>query len=199
MLRRAENLLASNGLAAAPELADPHSLKGFPTKSFENTLGESIKRRFKEVKDVSLNLHPSPLIQNRHGHTGSLSDVEEAARPKVVHSQTAPEPRRMSMDGWSQTFKEDVKSTGAAQSPIPQPYPHLPPQMQAITRSASMANVTVPRVLQEGILMTKVSTFKRTAAVFRLDADQGQIVWHSKKIRISALNRSVNPFVEGYR
>ncbi|KAF8491854.1 PLC-like phosphodiesterase [Russula emetica] len=50
--------------------------------------------------------------------------------------------------------------------------------------SASMADVTVPAVLQMGTPMIKVSGGKQKNVVFRLDPDQGQIIWESKKHRI---------------
>jgi hypothetical protein len=49
----------------------------------------------------------------------------------------------------------------------------------------SMADVTVPVVLQMGTPMIKVSGGKQKKVVFRLDPDQGQIIWESKKHRIS--------------
>lgn len=54
-----------------------------------------------------------------------------------------------------------------------------------VAHSASMADVTVPAVLQMGTPMTKVSGGKQKKVVFRLDPDQGQIIWESKKHRIS--------------
>lgn len=54
-----------------------------------------------------------------------------------------------------------------------------------VAHSASMADVTVPAVLQMGTPMIKVSGRKQKKVVFRLDPDQGQIIWESKKHRIS--------------
>jgi phosphatidylinositol phospholipase C delta len=48
-----------------------------------------------------------------------------------------------------------------------------------------MADVAVPLLLREGVLMTKVSLGKQKSYMFRLDPDQGQIIWQSKKLRIS--------------
>lgn len=53
------------------------------------------------------------------------------------------------------------------------------------TPSALMADVTVPPLLLEGIPMLKVSSKKQRQYFFRIDPDQGQIIWHSKKRRIS--------------
>jgi phosphatidylinositol phospholipase C delta len=48
-----------------------------------------------------------------------------------------------------------------------------------------VGDVTVPQLLQQGTPMTKVSAKDRKRAVFRLDPDIGQIIWESKKHRIS--------------
>jgi hypothetical protein len=61
---------------------------------------------------------------------------------------------------------------------------HLP--ANPAPHSASTLDLTVPDVLQSGTPMTKVSGRKQTSVVFRLDPDQGQIIWESKKHRISA-------------
>ena len=55
----------------------------------------------------------------------------------------------------------------------------------AVAHSASMADVTVPAVLQMGTPMIKVSGGKQKKVVFRLDPDQGQIIWESNRHRIS--------------
>lgn len=54
-----------------------------------------------------------------------------------------------------------------------------------VAHSVPTADVTVPTVLQMGTLMIKVSGGKQKKVVFRLDPDQGQIIWESKKHRIS--------------
>jgi hypothetical protein len=54
-----------------------------------------------------------------------------------------------------------------------------------VAHTASMADVTVPAVLQMGTPMIKLSGGKQKKVVFRLDPDQGQIIWESKKHRIS--------------
>ena len=54
-----------------------------------------------------------------------------------------------------------------------------------VTHRVSTADVTVPPVLQIGTPMIKVSSGKQKNVVFRLDPDQGQIIWESKKLRIS--------------
>lgn len=54
-----------------------------------------------------------------------------------------------------------------------------------VAHNGSMADVTVPAVLQMGTPMIKVSRGKQKKVVFRLNPDQGQIIWESKKHRIS--------------
>jgi phosphatidylinositol phospholipase C delta len=57
--------------------------------------------------------------------------------------------------------------------------------MQRIAEKSSMADVAVPLLLREGVQMTKVSPGKQKSYKFQLDPDQGQIIWQSKKLRIS--------------
>ncbi|KAJ6453594.1 phosphoinositide-specific phospholipase C [Mycena sanguinolenta] len=47
-------------------------------------------------------------------------------------------------------------------------------------RSYSTAEDIVPKALQEGIFLTKISTKKQQKLLFRLDPDRGQLVWESK-------------------
>ncbi|KAI0786941.1 PLC-like phosphodiesterase [Abortiporus biennis] len=47
-----------------------------------------------------------------------------------------------------------------------------------------MEDFKVPPLLQTGVPMSKVSAKKQKRYIFRLDADQGHIVWESKKLRI---------------
>jgi phosphatidylinositol phospholipase C delta len=54
-----------------------------------------------------------------------------------------------------------------------------------LATEAGVGDVTVPQLLQHGTPMTKVSAKERKRAVFRLDPDIGQIIWESKKHRIS--------------
>jgi phosphatidylinositol phospholipase C delta len=60
-----------------------------------------------------------------------------------------------------------------------------PPQSKLIPTRSSMADVAVPEVLQHGVSMTKVSAKRQKTFVFRLDPDQGQILWESKKPKLS--------------
>ena len=46
--------------------------------------------------------------------------------------------------------------------------------------------IPVPALLQQGVPMTKVSAKSQKRYIFKLDADQGQIIWESKKLRISS-------------
>ncbi|KAG2120381.1 1-phosphatidylinositol-4,5-bisphosphate phosphodiesterase 1 [Suillus clintonianus] len=66
---------------------------------------------------------------------------------------------------------------GTSSSPIP-------PPIQRIAEKSSMADGTVPLPLREGVQMTKVSPRKQKSYTFKLDPEQGQIRWQSKKLRI---------------
>jgi hypothetical protein len=55
-----------------------------------------------------------------------------------------------------------------------------------IVQCTSATDVTVPDLLQKGTPMIKVSGKKQKNVIVRLDPDQGQIIWESKKHGISA-------------
>lgn len=63
--------------------------------------------------------------------------------------------------------------------------PSLSPIVDDDNNDIAMADVTVPAVLRMGTPMIKVSGGKHKKVVFRLDPDRGQIIWESKKHRIS--------------
>ncbi|KAF8189191.1 PLC-like phosphodiesterase [Mycena galopus ATCC 62051] len=46
--------------------------------------------------------------------------------------------------------------------------------------SHSSVDDTVPKALQDGIFLTKISTKKQQKLLFRLDPDRGQLIWESK-------------------
>ncbi|KAJ7742571.1 PLC-like phosphodiesterase [Mycena metata] len=46
--------------------------------------------------------------------------------------------------------------------------------------SSSSVDDTVPKIVQEGIFLTKISAKKQRKLLFRLDPDRGQLIWESK-------------------
>jgi len=184
ILRRAANLLTSNGIPGSKGdswLADP--------KRGDNKLGASIKRKFKKVKDASksfgrsrsLSISVGPLnledeaLQKRKGHARSQSDVH-GTRPALVLSNGAPVIKRSSTQPQLPSVPERTAPAVAEPTPVIVK-PHDEP--------SSIADVSVPQLLQQGTPMTKVSNKKSKKVVFRLDPDQGQIVWESQSQKIS--------------
>ena len=58
-------------------------------------------------------------------------------------------------------------------------------ESSAVAQESGMLDGTVPKELLDGTPMLKVSAKKQKRYVFKLDPDQGQIIWQSKKLRIS--------------
>ena len=54
-----------------------------------------------------------------------------------------------------------------------------------VAQPSSGTDATVPQLLRQGVPMLKVSAKKQKRYVFKLDPDQGQIVWESKQLRFS--------------
>lgn len=51
--------------------------------------------------------------------------------------------------------------------------------------NAHVEDVKVPMLLQEGTPLTKVSAKKKKTVMFRIDPDQGYVLWDSKKSGLS--------------
>ncbi|KAN0096938.1 hypothetical protein V8E55_001384 [Tylopilus felleus] len=65
-------------------------------------------------------------------------------------------------------------------------------QIEAVEQEngkSGVAEVPVPALLQQGVPMTKVSAKTQKSYLFKLDADQGQIIWESKKLRIIPIEK----------
>ncbi|KAI0672187.1 1-phosphatidylinositol-4,5-bisphosphate phosphodiesterase 1 [Trametes maxima] len=61
---------------------------------------------------------------------------------------------------------------------------HAPEKPVApVAQPSASTDATVPQLLQQGVPMLKVSAKKQKRYIFRLDPDQGQIIWESKKLR----------------
>ncbi|KAH8997911.1 PLC-like phosphodiesterase [Lactarius akahatsu] len=138
--------------------------------------------------------------KTRHGR--SLSDaIPATSRPAA--SQAAPVTVKSSITTQSPSRAPSI-SPRRATVPLPAlnfqleslPLPPmslslLPPVLDEdhppaapVAQPASILDLTVPDLLQKGTPMIKVSGRKQTDVVFRLDPDQGQIIWESKKHRI---------------
>ncbi|EIM87228.1 uncharacterized protein STEHIDRAFT_146709 [Stereum hirsutum FP-91666 SS1] len=131
----------------------------------------------------------------------SLSNAStETVRPRIASSSSSPQQRPISSVPVS-TQGEPVSvplsahdpSSSSSLSPPPPPSSSTTtlttstmatPQPPPADQKPSMADFTVPQLLQQGTPMTKVSAKKQQRVVFRLDPDQGQIIWESKKHRI---------------
>lgn len=155
-----------------------------------NGLGASIRRKLQEAKDTrlvrSISLRsasvPSRTLDfvdrkiQRHSRTFSSS---EATRPRVLYTtNSAPDSINVPVSYPIETLDNQI-SPGTLSRHLQRPQSKLPPAR------SSMADVAVPEVLQRGVSMTKVSAKRQKSFVFRLDPDQGQILWESKKSKIS--------------
>jgi phosphatidylinositol phospholipase C delta len=180
VLSRAKNLLSPSG-ELIPNLRSSTSdlVNGSDTESLpkRSGFGASIKRKFQEVKTASINRSRSlafgstrESVRNRR-HTRSqseLSDHRNVVPAHVVHSNTAP-----SLLSTAPSSKPEEPKSGDD---------GLSNQLK------SVMDITVPALIQAGTPMTKVSAGKQKRVVFRLDADQGQIVWEGKQHRISSFS-----------
>ncbi|CAL1710104.1 unnamed protein product [Somion occarium] len=126
------------------------------------------------------NVHHSGPSQRRRSHIRSYSDVLFTrprffqSEPAIVHEDKAP------------SINCRVLTLPVVHSPDPIDDYHRfdSPISPPSTARFKMGDFAVPPLLKQGVPMMKVSAKKQKRYIFRLDPDQGHIVWESKKLRI---------------
>lgn len=185
ILQRAKGLLTSTGiptLAAQEALqiipADPSPDRGM---ALHANLDDG-NGRLRDSMISFLKAKTAPMVKSIRSRS------QDARRNrKDDHSDSCPPPISMT------TTPSAVSSSEEQPTATTLVVPNLPgttisdiaPPTQRITEKSSMADGTVPLLLREGVKMTKISPGKQRSYIFKLDPDQGQIIWQSKKLRIS--------------
>lgn len=178
VLRRAGNLLTSNG-HVHPNIKQviDNSQKSHHKLNFST----SIKLKFNQVRDGALfrsqsKSSGSPDMSRKRSISSSVTKSEPQSLPRLL----------VDSDISSQVLDtERLSAVSEAPSASSMPVQEEQSSTRDSTSETGMGDVTVPRLLQQGTPMTKVSAKERKRAVFRLDPDIGQIIWESKKHRIS--------------
>ncbi|KAG6876451.1 hypothetical protein C0993_002988, partial [Termitomyces sp. T159_Od127] len=202
MLQRAGNLLTSTGQPAHKELSDAPStdttLVNVPRTV---KLSASIKRKFKEAASLGRSLsvkgkdskvveelESNPKARSRHARSMSTTaamptppPTPTGAAPRLPHSTSSPPSSTAPTRKAGDTAPRPAGANTASVSSRRLSAPALSLPIKQMDREG---DVTVPRSLQEGTLMTKVSSKKRRRSMFRLDPDRGQIIWEGKQQRI---------------
>ncbi|KAG6916583.1 hypothetical protein DXG01_006232 [Tephrocybe rancida] len=210
MLRRAGNLLTSTGQPVHKELSDsPSTDTTLVNMARTVKLSASIKRKFREatslgrsksVKEKEGKIGEEVETKTRARHARSMSTTAVMATPtptptpsapRLLHSTSTPP-----LPSSSTTTKAAGTATASAGTTTAPTVPTHPAGISASRRLSAPAlslstrpmddegDVTVPKLLQQGTQMTKVSSKKRRPSVFRLDPDIGQIIWEGKQHRI---------------
>ena len=163
-----------------PLLMNNNGLANDPPPTSIRRKGFSFKRKLQNFKDHSklLGRTSSSVTIGHRLHSKSLSDLSTIRAPIYVHSTSEPTSKRHSaqlpinvLSNLSQGVS--VQNVAEASESI------------SISTSPAVGDIRVPLLLQQGTPMTKVSLKKHKKFVFRLDADLGQIVWESKRHKIS--------------
>lgn len=181
-LQRAKSLLTSTGrptLAALQFVApDPSSDGGMASHMKDSDDGNG---KLRDSMMGFLKAKTAPIVKSMRSRSQDTRRNRKDDRSPLSDSRSAP----------STVSSSAEQSTAALQVSVP----NLPdtttrsdatPPIQRIPEKSSMADGTVPLLLREGVHMTKISPGKQKSYIFKLDPDQGQIIWQSKKLRISA-------------
>lgn len=163
-------LMNNNGLANDPL---PTSIK---RKAF------SFKRKLQNFKDHSklLGRTSSSVTIGHRLHSKSLTDLGTIRAPISVNSTSEPTPTSKRHSAQLPINVLSNLSQGVSVQNVAETSESI-----SISTSPAVGDIRVPLLLQQGTPMTKVSLKKHKKFVFRLDADLGQIVWESKRHKIS--------------
>ncbi|KAH0589685.1 hypothetical protein H2248_005408 [Termitomyces sp. 'cryptogamus'] len=197
MLRRAGNLLTSTGQLVNKEFSGSTSSTNTTLKDVTRTvkLSASIRRKLKEATSLGCSKSvkakeskvmvveekaPSRHVRSQSTATMAIpTSTPIAAAPKLLQSTALPP------SSTTPTTKAGDPSTGSSgANTIFASSRRLSVHSLPTKPMVREGDVTVPRLLQEGTPMTKVSSKKRRSSVFRLDPNIGQIIWEGKQQRI---------------
>ncbi|KIK99000.1 hypothetical protein PAXRUDRAFT_9154 [Paxillus rubicundulus Ve08.2h10] len=196
ILRRAAGLLTSHG-TPVPVMQEPlspensrlpsntltHSQGGCGAHDRDSNIRRSLSHRLSKVANMSL--ARSISLRATHAPGGGSHSVDQIRkgrdRPRSEsHPTTSARTHANSAPGIL-LGSEHIRPINIVDANMQTQTAH---QLSGIANKASMADVPVPSLLQQGVPMTKVSAKSQKSYVFKLDADQGQIIWESKKLRI---------------
>ena len=180
ILRRAPVLLDSHWETLAfLENVPPRQLGAWDNNTHDSNLRRSISHRISRVATTTLgrNLSESfrkPRSASQSRVPGGAVRYHSQVRIRKVHSEDDSTRPFFASDGCV-SFEKTIgfPSTNDAHS-----------RARDLAMS-SLAEIPVPALLQQGVAMTKVSAKSQKSYLFKLDADQGQIIWESKRWRIS--------------
>ncbi|KAG6890441.1 hypothetical protein C0992_001634 [Termitomyces sp. T32_za158] len=201
MLQRAGNLLTSTSQRVHKEMSDAHStdttLVNVPRTV---KLSASIKRKFKEATSLGrsssvkekeskiVEVESKPKARSRHARSMSATAAVMPTPPptptaaaRLLYSTSSPP---SSITPTKKTGDTITSPAGANTTSVSSRRLSAPALSLPIKQMDREGDVTVPRSLQEGTFMTKVSSKKHRRSTFRLDPDRGQIIWEGKQQRI---------------
>lgn len=175
LLRRAANVLKSNG-QPIPALQEDTVYDPDQPAKLQRSISGSIKRGFQSASKSLRRLSstssstPTPPLQRHHRSQSGVVDT----RPDVARSKSAP--GKYSLDHYRSAL------TSPNMSECSTPHNEFASPQQEHSKALDF---TVPPLLALGTPMTKVSAKRQKKILVRLDPDLGQIVYESKKQRIS--------------
>ena len=119
------------------------------------------------------------------GSPDEMSSVlQNVANENVANEQSTDAPKRPLTPIHEPPTQSSAQPPPVHTNTLPQPAPEPTPLSPQSPTSAT-DDVPIPPLLLNGVPMLKVSPKKQKRYFFRLDPDEGQIIWQSKKLRIS--------------
>ncbi|KAF9531255.1 hypothetical protein CPB83DRAFT_849645 [Crepidotus variabilis] len=205
-LKRASGLVSSNG-RVVKELVDMEAERdsdaqlSSSTKSSlkgKNGFGASFRRKFQDFRDRNYLGRSKSLNDSETASAASPTNLREGGMKGRGHSRSLSEaPKKPSSPIHTNSAPPALRRNSTQVRPPPlhsvaegETVHHTTPTIQTVVplqhefRSPTAEDITVPILLQQGVPMTKVTMKKHKKVVFRIDADQGQLVWEGRKKKI---------------
>ena len=140
-----------------------------------------VKRRKSHRRAQSESLPTRPRVDHAPHSSPAVEDAGGSADSPFVDSPSFPPPPLTRMASLPESPASEQQQQ--KESELLQKEYHL--DIAPVAQPSSGTDATVPQLLRQGVPMLKVSAKKQKRYVFKLDPDQGQIVWESKQLRFS--------------
>lgn len=185
---------------------EPQQQQSRATKAIRRT--SHMLARARHIPEVILESKETPPISGRN-RTPSKSERRQS--DQTLGSAFSTMKRHLSLQRSTSTTRHKRAASDTFYSVPPvftppngTPQREIPPNGVPIPRSTTQAaggasrapdDIRVPALLQNGIPMLKVSEKNVKQRRFKIDPDQGLILWESKKSGISQSHSSINMFL----
>ncbi|KAL5478488.1 hypothetical protein ACEPAI_2672 [Sanghuangporus weigelae] len=198
LVSESENTKVGEGTSSPPSSSSSASSLNLGVSSLRRTLTE-VKRKSGLALKRSLSSRKRSFVNNNNSNPGNMDvktkhgrSFSEVGRGSALAAGIGIFEEQHARRSATLPLSSDISEAPPPPSIDPEKTPPPAPTTQAEKSKAKPtkkmdavgrvdADVKVPLLLQEGTPLTKVSAKKKKTVTFRIDPDQGYVLWESKK------------------